>query len=138
LGDSCYLTFFGKILESKFQIYQMPKRLIVIVCLVAACLWSCSKRNHPSRTVTDDAKNNATIELKKSDSIAAKKAIAKTREKVAIPPVITVNDSAAHKSIDGRYYYDVMGHRYWRNNVDGKYYLFNQSMYNNPAFKAAK
>jgi hypothetical protein len=68
----------------------------------------------------------------------AKKAIAKRREKAIIPKVIAVNDSAAHKSVDGRYYYDVLGHRYWRNNKDGKYYLFNKSMYTDDAFKAPK
>ena len=76
------------------------------------------------------------LPAKKNDSLLAKKHIAKRKEKVIIPKVITVNDSAAHKSVDGRYYYDVMGHRYWRNNKDGKYYLFNKSMYTNDAFKA--
>ena len=52
-----------------------------------------------------------------------------------MPKVIIVNDSFARKSVDGRLYYDVEGHRYWRNKKDGKYYLFNKSMYNNNAFK---
>jgi hypothetical protein len=52
--------------------------------------------------------------------------------------VITVNDEAASKSVDGRLYYDVMGHRYWKNFKDGKYYLFDKSMYNNPDFKPSK
>ena len=73
--------------------------------------------------------------VKKNDSLLAKNALAKKKSKEIIPKVITVNDSAAHKSVDGRYYYDVMGHRYWRNNKDGKYYLFNKSMYTNDAFK---
>ncbi|HMJ46048.1 MAG TPA: hypothetical protein VK498_01875, partial [Ferruginibacter sp.] len=51
------------------------------------------------------------------------------------PKVITVNDIAAKKTIDGRYYYDLMGHRYWRNNKDGKYYIYNKSQHNDPAFK---
>jgi hypothetical protein len=50
--------------------------------------------------------------------------------------VITVNAAAAKRSVDGRYYYDLEGHRYWRNNRDGKYYLFNKSMFDNPDFKA--
>jgi hypothetical protein len=52
--------------------------------------------------------------------------------------VITVNDEAASKSVDGRLFYDVLGHRYWKNYNDGKYYLFDKSMYNNPDFKPPK
>jgi hypothetical protein len=72
--------------------------------------------------------------LKKTEDsiVVSKKA---TTRKASFPKVITVNDSAARKSVDGRLYYDVMGHRYWRNNKDGKYYLFNKSMYNNPDFQ---
>ena len=40
--------------------------------------------------------------------------------------------------ISGRYFYDLNGKRYWRNNKDGKYYLFNQSMYSNDDFKPVK
>ena len=54
------------------------------------------------------------------------------------PKVITVNDNAANKSIDGRLFYDVLGHRYWKNYNDGKYYLFDKSMYSNPDFKPKK
>ena len=43
--------------------------------------------------------------------------------------------AAAKKNIDGRLYYDVEGRRYWRNYNDGKYYLFNKSMYSDSAFK---
>lgn len=81
---------------------------------------------------------NAAIE-RRTDSVAAvKRAIAKRKAKAPISKVITVNDGAAHKSVDGRLYYDVMGHRYWKNYQDGKYYLFNKSMFNDPAFKAPK
>ena len=52
-----------------------------------------------------------------------------------VPKVITVDDKAAKKTPDGRMYYDLDGRRYWRNYDDGKYYLFNKSMYSNPAFK---
>ncbi len=51
------------------------------------------------------------------------------------PKTISVNDDAASKSVDGRLYYDLKGHRYWKNYKDGKYYLFDKSMYNNPDFK---
>ena len=72
---------------------------------------------------------------KTADSLHAAKVIARKKVKVPIPKVIEVNDGVAHKSIDGRLYYDVMGHRYWKNYKDGKYYLFNQAMYNNEDFK---
>jgi hypothetical protein len=123
----------------------MPKRyLLFLAFLTAFLLQSCSKKSHPGRTSqpnenstsTDTKKNDSLLVAKKNDSLLAKNAVAKRKEKAIIPKVISVNDSAAHKSVDGRYYYDVMGHRYWRNNKDGKYYLFNKSMYTNDAFKA--
>ena len=97
-------------------------------------LYSCSKKTHPAHT-TSTEKSNTTISGEKKDSLVTKRAVVKRKSKVVIPKVITVNDSAAHKSVDGRLYYDVMGHRYWRNYKDGKYYLFNKSMYNDDAFK---
>jgi len=54
---------------------------------------------------------------------------------MAAPKVIAVNDKAAKKSFDGRLYYDINGRRYWKNYDDGKYYLFDKSMYTNRAFK---
>ena len=114
----------------------MPKRYLFIVAfLTAFILYSCSKKNHPGRTLQPDEKTISPA-VKKNDSLVAKNTLAKKKSKEIIPKVISVNDSVAHKSVDGRYYYDVMGHRYWRNNKDGKYYLFNKSMYNNDAFKA--
>ena len=113
----------------------MPKSyLLIVIFLTAYMLVSCSKKNHPGRIPTPDEKNNS-LAVKKNDSLLAKNTLAKKRSKEIIPKVITVNDSVAHKSVDGRYYYDVLGHRYWRNNKDGKYYLFNKSMYTNDAFK---
>lgn len=112
---------------------------------------SCSKRYYPSRTAMN---NNATIEVRKgveverdvnknkttinpapSAPVVVKKEVVKPKAVEEFPKVISVNDDAARKSVDGRLYYDVMGHRYWRNNRDGKYYLFNKSMYNNPDFQ---
>ena len=97
---------------------------------------SCSKKNIPSKSKT------STIEYTR-DSSAVVKAI--EEEKVTPPPpkkarpefpkTITVNDSAATKSVDGRMYYDIKGKRYWKNFRDGKYYLFDKSMYSNPDFK---
>jgi len=121
--------------------------LLIFSFIVLFALFSCSRRSHPSRnnptTTENNNSNNSTIDNatmeRKSDSVAAvKKAVAKRNAKPPPPKVISVNDEAAHKSVDGRLYYDVMGHRYWRNYKDGKYYLFNKSMFNDPAFKAPK
>ncbi len=117
--------------------------LLIIVLLIAVILNSCSKKSHPSRTpsvtvITDNSLPEATRNdslVTKNDSSVTKEEVIKRKPKRVFPKVITVNDSAAHKSVDGRYYYDVMGHRYWRNNKDGKYYLFDKSMYKNDAFK---
>jgi hypothetical protein len=106
----------------------MKKKFLVFLCaLFVMVLYSCSRRSHPAKTSPEVV--TTTI-----DSAAVTKPVIKKKEKVVIPKVIVVNDSAAHKSVDGRYYYDMLGHRYWKNNKDGKYYLFNKSMYNNPDF----
>jgi hypothetical protein len=106
----------------------MVKRLIFIAAfLMTLLIYSCSRKTHPAKTSSETVKKN-------TDSTSATKTI-KRKPRAVLPKVIVVNDSAAHKSIDGRLYYDVMGHRYWRNNKDGKYYLFDKSMYNNPDFK---
>lgn len=115
--------------------FMLKTYLLIVVFLITFFLFSCGKKNHPNRTPPPEEKNNTSLAVKKNDSVLAKKALIKRKQNAIIPKVISVNDSAAHKSVDGRYYYDVLGHRYWRNNKDGKYYLFNKSMYNNDAFK---
>jgi len=97
---------------------------------------SCSRRHTPERTPEISETKNITIPKKSDSVVVVRKKTFKPRQKDIIPNVIVVNDIAAHKSVDGRYYYDLIGHRYWRNNKDGKYYLFNKSMYSNDAFKA--
>ncbi|MEP6617428.1 MAG: hypothetical protein ABJA57_12650 [Ginsengibacter sp.] len=105
---------------------------LFITAMVLLLLFSCSRRHHPTRTPDVNMENPAN---KKTDTVVAKK-VFKPTQKDLIPKVIVVNDNVAHKSVDGRFYYDLLGHRYWRNNKDGKYYLFNKSMYNNDAFKS--
>lgn len=124
---------------------------LAAVIFIAFVFMSCSKRYHPSRTAMN---NNATIEVRKgveaetnvnknktttsptpAAPVVVKKEVVKPKAVDEFPKVISVNDDAARKSVDGRLYYDVMGHRYWRNNKDGKYYLFNKSMYNDPDFQ---
>lgn len=108
----------------------------ILAFLAGVLLFSCSKKSHPARTPKPEVNINP-APVKKTDSVTVKTEAPKKKPKehIPIPKVITVNDSAAHKSVDGRYYYDVMGHRYWRNNKDGKYYLFDKSMYTNDDFK---
>ena len=110
-------------------------------------LISCSKKTTPARTpeepaktviVPDTIKAVDTVQspIKKTDSVLVKKAPpVKPKPKETIPKVIAVGDNAAKKSVDGRLYYDLQGHRYWRNNKDGKYYLYNKSMATDPDFK---
>ncbi|MCO6498494.1 MAG: hypothetical protein J5I50_12625 [Chitinophagaceae bacterium] len=111
---------------------------------------SCSPKVSPSgsaRIIYTPEKQTTTtvIKEKQTDEIPAAKepeeviSTAKTnlavKPKTPAPKSIYVNDLAAKQSIDGRLYYDVDGNRYWKNYKDGKYYLFNKSMYNNPDFK---
>ncbi|MGN6541630.1 MAG: hypothetical protein ACTHKY_12555 [Ginsengibacter sp.] len=127
------------------------KSLLIIIAFIGFMLNSCSKKVHPSKTATVvPAKSNTSSEVKKTviavppaetkkaDSAETPKPVIKPKPKTEFPKVITVNDEAASKSVDGRLYYDVMGHRYWKNFKDGKYYLFDKSMYNNPDFKPTK
>ena len=96
---------------------------------------ACSRKTTPQKSATQQS----IIEYK-TDSISEVKELApppvtKPKTPEALPKVITVNDAAAKKSVDGRLYYDVNGKRYWKNFKDGKYYLFDKSMYENPDFK---
>ncbi|WP_462249902.1 hypothetical protein [Ferruginibacter sp.] len=91
-------------------------------------IFSCGKKNVPQSSA-----NTATVSNTSKPVI--KKPVVKKAPAAPIAKVIIVNDSVAKKSFDGRLYYDVDGHRYWRNYKDGKYYLFNKSMYSDPAFK---
>jgi len=95
----------------------------VTVIFLAVFLFSCSKKTQPtaSTAATAPAETRA----------AVKRPLITT-----VPKVISVNDKAAKRSLDGRYYYDLNGHRYWRNNRDGKYYLFHKSMFDNVDFKS--
>ncbi len=110
---------------------------LIIFSFVILICYSCSKKTVPTTTTPILVeKYDSVVVVKKSDSaVTVKKAVVKRKPKAPIPKVITVNDQAAKLSVDGRYYYDLQGHRYWRNNVDGKYYLYNKSMSTDPAFK---
>ena len=107
----------------------------IVICFSLIILNSCSKKHHPARSTVNSEKSSVDS-VKSENTVVASAKVKKT--KATFPKVITVNDDAAHKSVDGRLYYDVQGHRYWRNNKDGKYYLFNKAMYNNPDFQSQK
>lgn len=108
----------------------MPVKHLAVSCIAASLLlWSCSRKHVPQQ-------NEAVATTKTNSAVttsAARPAIKKTP--ATVPKVIVVNDNAATKSFDGRLYYDLNGRRYWRNYNDGKYYLFNKSMYSDSAFK---
>jgi hypothetical protein len=112
------------------------KYLFAVFFIVGVAIFSCSKKSHPAKTEATSKTTITTVDnAVVSDNTDAKKAPVKTKPQEAVPKVITVNDASAHKTVDGRYYYDLQGHRYWRNNKDGKYYLFNKTMYADAAFK---
>jgi hypothetical protein len=95
---------------------------VIMTFLVAIIVTGCSKKSHPATAAGTEP--------------VTEKPVRKPAIKTAVPKVIIVNDKVAKRSVNGRYYYDLEGHRYWRNNRDGKYYLFNKSMFDNPDFKS--
>lgn len=108
-----------------------PLKLIASLIILA----SCSKRTVPQKSAgsqIDYKKEETNI---KAESAPTAPTAPVRKQPVQQPNVITVNDAAASKSVDGRLYYDVNGKRYWKNYKDGKYYLFNKSMYENPDFR---
>ena len=115
----------------------MFKPYLFHLILISLLLYSCSRRHVPEKTVskTTVTETNPSEVIIKNPPSAVKKHVHQPTKKDIIPNVIVVNDAAAHKSVDGRLYYDLLGHRYWKNYKNGKYYLFNQAMYSNDAFK---
>jgi hypothetical protein len=101
---------------------------LIVVAVIAIVLAGCNKKMHPTKTPAE-------IAAAKDDSLIAKYKVIVKKPKASVPKVIVVNDKAASRSVDGRLYYDLQGHRYWRNKNDGKYYLFNKSMFSDPAFQ---
>ena len=97
-----------------------------VILLIMCFMVSCSKKHNPQTETTV------------TDAPAAKPVAKKATRKViktGVPKVITVDDRGAQKSVDGRLYYDLEGHRYWKNYNDGRYYIFKQGMFDDPAFK---
>ena len=96
--------------------------------LFSIFILSCSKKSHPVKSETDK------VEVVTPAPKPAPKRITKT----PAPRFIVIDDKVAKKDVDGRMYYDLEGKRYWKNFRDGKYYLFNKSMYDNYDFKPRK
>ena len=132
------MALFLKNVDKKLKM-KSPLRFIGTV-LIIFILAGCSKKVHPSQnpgiTVISGVSTDSAKVIAEKEVVVEKVAapVAK-KPKTVFPNSITVNDLAAKKSTDGRHYYDVQGHRYWKNYKDGKYYLYNKSMYNNPDFK---
>ncbi|HMU10721.1 MAG TPA: hypothetical protein PKC54_11975 [Ferruginibacter sp.] len=99
--------------------------LLSIIILFFILATGCNKKTNPSVS-------NASSNEKPAETKTVKRAVVKT----AVPKVIVVNDSVAKRAVDGRYYYDLEGRRYWRNNRDGKYYLYYRGIFENEDFKA--
>lgn len=116
----------------------MLKILLAITVFVSfGVVQSCSRKTTPSKSEAAKAEEAAkTEEAAKGEAEVEKKApVIKPIVKTAIPKMITVNDRAAKKTVSGRYYYDLEGKRYWRNNKDGKYYLYYKGMFDNKDFQ---
>ena len=107
------------------------KLIFVLIFLFA--LISCNRKSGSGRSSGKSVYGKETGSVKPAGETHHATVV-----KTAVPKVITVNDAAASKTFDGRLYYDLEGHRYWKNYKDGKYYLFNKSMVTDPAFQKPK
>ncbi|MBC7867355.1 MAG: hypothetical protein H7X88_07465 [Gloeobacteraceae cyanobacterium ES-bin-316] len=117
--------FFGYIIVMIGKINSMKKYLFVGY-LVAALIFaqSCSRKTTPTKASEEE------LEAKKVTVVKPPPPI-----KTPVPKSIVVNDKAATKTVQGRYYYDLEGKRYWRNKNDGKYYLYFKGMFDKPEFQ---
>ncbi len=109
----------------------MKNKPVLAILFVFAILASCSRK------VTPIKPEEAVVivkENKADEEVAVVKKPAPV-VKTAVPKSIVVNDKAATKTVNGRYYYDLEGKRYWRNKKDGKYYLYYKGMFDNKDFQ---
>lgn len=107
----------------------MKKYFFIVSFLTGMLLMqSCSRKTTATKT--------AEAEMAAKEEMAAKKAVLyKPPVKTPVPKSIIVNDKAATKTVEGRYYYDLEGKRYWRNKKDGKYYLYYKGIFENKDFQ---
>lgn len=108
----------------------MQRSFVLLTALTAVLISGCAEKHHSAKSEIKVTEKPGTA----ASTPAAPTAV-KPKVKEAVPKVIIVNDKVAKRSVDGRYYYDFEGHRYWRNKKDGKYYIFHKSMFNDPAFQ---
>lgn len=118
------------------------KALSICITVSIVFFYSCSKRYVPQNNnvpvVTLNSHNKAAAKASGIHTSApALRTMTKRTATTAAnaPKVIWVNDKVAKRNFDGRLYYDLEGRRYWKNYVDGKYYLFTKDMYTNKPFK---
>ncbi len=118
--------------------YRLASLIIVSAIVFQACSRKTTPPPAPSTTTTTTAAPT-TAATKTADSVAIVEMKAKmgykTPVKTAVPKSIVVSDAAAKKTVNGRYYYDLEGKRYWRNKKDGKYYLYYKGMFENKDFQ---
>lgn len=107
-------------------------RVFITILVISIFTYSCSRK-----TVPPGPTHKASMPAAKDSAASEKKKIVMA-PKPPTPKSIVVNDRAAKKTVDGRLYYDLDGKRYWKNYKDGKYYLYNKSMHDNPEFRPAK
>ena len=113
----------------------MKKILFLLVISSGFMMQSCNRRIVPSRAEETKATEEAKIiEGAKAAEIKAENTY-KPPVKTTAPKMIVVNDKAAKKTLEGRYYYDLEGKRYWRSKANGKYYLYYKGMFNNKNFQ---
>jgi hypothetical protein len=115
----------------------MKKILFFLIMAGGLTMQSCHRKSVPSKSEEVKAMEEAkTIEEAKAAEIAVKaEKTYKAPIKTVAPKMIVVNDKAAKKTLDGRYYYDLERKRYWRSKADGKYYLYYKGMFDNKDFK---
>lgn len=111
----------------------MQRSFVLLTALSMLLLYSCAEKHHPAKSEIRVTEKPGAVSA--SPAPANKPVAVKPKVKEPVPRVIIVNDKAAKRSVDGRYYYDFEGRRYWRNKKDGKYYLFHKSMFDDPAFQ---
>ena len=129
-------TAFNRSYRKRFlvtKLYDDTENMMLKKCLAAVIIGlcvviiSCNKKQQPQNAITGSSNNEA--------GVVEKKLPVRRIPKVPVAKLIIVDDRTASKTLDGRLYYDLEGHRYWKNYNDGKYYLYNQSMYTDKAFK---
>ncbi len=119
------------------QTQPMFKILIAVLVTILLSITACSRRTVPQKPNNP----NVIVVMPSASDTAAVAPIAKpaapVTKAVKTPTAksIVLNDAAAKKSVDGRLYYDLEGHRYWKNYKDGRYYIFNKNMQGNPDYK---